>query len=114
MICPPGRYKIIVENEDKRTLQQNKWIHQVLPEILMGLQGVGYNDIKTTEQAKDFIKSIFFKKTVTNGVDTVEVVQGTSKTSKLDFTSKAEDIIQWAAEYLGIDIAPPEKQLEIL
>lgn len=111
---PPGRYKIIVENEDKRTLQQNKWIHQVLPEILMGLQGVGYNDIKTTEQAKDFIKSIFFKKTVTNGVDTVEIVQGTSKTSKLDFTSKAEDIIQWAAEYLCIDIAPPEKQLEIL
>ncbi len=32
----------------------------------------------------------------------------------IDFTSKAEEIIKWANEYLGIDVAPPDKQLEIL
>ena len=110
---PVGRYKVIVENEDKRTGSQNKWIHAILPDILMALRDAGYDDIKTTEDAKDLIKSLFFKKSVTNGTETIEVIQGTSKTSKLDFTSKAEEIIRWASEYLGIDIAPPEKQLEV-
>ena len=110
---PPGRYKVIVENEDKRTPQQNKWIHSVLPEILMGLRAVGYDEIKTTEDAKDLIKALFFKKQVTNGIETIDVIQGTSKTSKLDFVSRSEDIIKWANEYLGIDVAPPDKQLEV-
>lgn len=108
---PPGRYKIIVENEDKRTGQQNSWFHAVLPEIMIGLRGVGY-DIKNTEEAKDIVKSMFFKKIVTNGVEEIEVIQGTSKTSKLDFASKADEIIEWGREYLNIDISPPDKQLE--
>ncbi len=108
---PPGRYKIIVENEDKRTGSQNSWFHAVLPEIMIGLRGVGY-DIKNTEEAKDIVKSMFFKKIVTNGIDEIEVVQGTSKTSKLDFASIADDIIEWGREYLNIDISPPDKQLE--
>lgn len=110
---PPGRYKIIVENEDKRTNQQNKWIHSVLPEIMMALRDAGYSEVKTTEDAKDVIKALFFKKEVTNGSETIEVIQGTSKTSKLDFASKADEIIKWASDYLGIDIAPPETQLEV-
>lgn len=108
---PPGRYKIIVENEDKRTSQQNKWIHQVLPEIRMALRELGWDDIKTNEDAKDYIRNKFFWKEISNGEEVERVVIGTSKTSKLDFTSKAEDIIKWAAEYLGIDIAPPDTQL---
>jgi hypothetical protein len=110
---PPGRYKVIIEQEDKRTGQQNKWLHSILPEIVMGLRGVGYNDVKTPEDAKDVIKAIFFKKEVTNGTETIEVIQGTSKTSKLDFASKADEIIRWASEYLGIDVAPPSEQTEI-
>lgn len=110
---PAGRYKVVIENEDKRTGPQNRWIHSVLPEILFALRNQGFDEIKTTEDAKDLIKTIFFKKQVTNGTETIEVIQGTSKTSKLDFTSRAEDIIKWASEYLGIDIAPPEKQLQI-
>ena len=109
---PPGRYKIIVENEDKRTGSQNSWFHAVLPEIMIGLRGVGY-DIKNTEEAKDIVKSMFFKKIVTNGVEEIEVIQGTSKTSKLDFASKADEIIEWGREYLNIDISPPETQLEV-
>lgn len=108
---PPGRYKIVVENEDKRTLQQNRWIHAVLPDILMGLRDAGYDEVKTTEDAKDVVKAIFFKKQVSNGSETIEVVQGTSKTSKFDFSSRAGDIIKWAKEYLEIDIAPPGDQL---
>lgn len=109
---PPGRYKVVVENEDKRTQQQNKWIHSVLPEIKMALNDAGYSEVKTNEDAKDVIKALFFKKEISNGVELIEIVQGTSKTSKLDFASKADEIIIWAKDYLGIDIAPPDKQLE--
>lgn len=110
---PPGRYIIKIENEDKRTPQQNRWIHAVLPDILMGLRNKGFGEVKTTEDAKDVVKGLFFKDKVSNGIETIEVVKGTSKTSKLDFTAKADEIIKWAAEWLEIDIAPPEKQLEV-
>lgn len=89
---PAGRYKVKVENEDQRTPQQNRWIHAVLPDILMGLRNKGFGEVKTTEDAKDVVKGLFFKDIVTNGIETIEVVKGTSKTSKLDFTSKADDI----------------------
>lgn len=112
-LLPEGRYKIIVSKSDKRTLAQNDWIHAVLPGIRDALRDVaGYNEIRTTEDAKDFLKSMFFKKEISNGVETVEVIQGTSDMSKLDFASKAEDIIIWANQYLGIDVAPPGKQFE--
>lgn len=110
---PAGRYKVRIESEDQRTLAQNSWFHAVLPEIQMALFEAGFDDVKTTEDAKDVVKALFFKKEVTNGTETFEVIQGTSKTSKLDFTSKSEEIIKWAAEYLGIQIAPPDKQLQV-
>lgn len=107
-----GKYKITISKSDKRTLQQNDWLHAILPDVVKGLRDAGYNDIRTTENAKDFIKSLFFKKEITNGIETHEIIMGTSETSKLDFASKAEDIIIWAQQYLGIDIAPPNKQFE--
>jgi hypothetical protein len=108
-----GKYKVTVTKSDKRTLLQNDWLHAVLPGIRDALRDTaGYNEIRTTEDAKDFLKTMFFKKEITNGIETVEIIQGTSETSKLDFASKAEDIIIWAQQYLGIDIAPSGKQFE--
>lgn len=110
---PEGKYKVVITKADKRTLQQNDWLHAVLPQIKEALRDTaGYNEIRTDDDAKDFLKSMFFKKQVTNGIETVEIIQGTSDTSKLDFASKAEDIIIWAQQYLGIDVAPPGKQFE--
>lgn len=110
---PIGSYKIIMEPLGKRTTLQNAWFHSILPEIRMALRDAGFSDIKTNEDAKDLVKSIFFKKKISNGVEEIEVIQGTSKTAKLDFAEKADEIIRWAAEYLGINIAPPEKQLTV-
>jgi len=111
----PGgsRYKVVVSKSDKRTLAQNDWLHAVLPGIRDALRDTaGYNEIITVDDAKDFLKSMFFKKEISNGIETVEIIQGTSDTSKLDFSSKAEEIIIWASQYLGIDVAPPGKQFE--
>lgn len=110
---PQGRYKVVITQVDQRSLQQNSWIHAILPDLVIALRDAGYSEVKTTEDAKDIVKALFFKKEVSNGTETIEVIQGTSKTSKLDFTSKAEEIIRWASEYLGIDVAPPSEQTEI-
>lgn len=108
-----GRYKLTVEKSNKRSLNQNNWFHAVLPDILQGLRNVGFNEVRTTEDVKSILKEMFFKKPVTNGVETLFVTEGTSETSKEVFIERADQIITWAKEYLGIDVAPPFKQIEI-
>lgn len=111
---PEGAYEITIKSKTKRTGPQNNWLHSVLPEIVQGLRDAGYNEVKDKEDAKAVIKALFFKKKITNGTETIEVIEGTSEQSKMDFIEKADEIIRWAAEYLGINIAPPAAQLEIL
>lgn len=108
-----GRYKVTVEKSNKRSLNQNNWFHAVLPDILQGLRNIGFNEVRTTDDVKSILKEMFFKKPVTNGVETFFVTEGTSETSKEVFIERADQIITWAKEYLGIDVAPPFKQIEI-
>jgi hypothetical protein len=109
----PGRYKLTIEDASKRTLPQNAWFHAVLPYIFRGLRDAGFNEVKDVRDAKAVVKALFFKRTVTNGIDTIEIIEGTSKQSKINFAEKATEIIDWAAQYLGIDIAPPSSQIGI-
>jgi hypothetical protein len=106
-----GTYLIEIKKLSKRTLQQNAWIHAVLPMIREALNDAGYSEVKTNADAKMVIKALFFKKTISNGVNEIEIIEGTSEQDKTDFASKAEDIIIWARDYLGIDIAPPGKPI---
>jgi len=106
-----GTYQVEIKKLSKRTLQQNAWLHAVLPMIREALNDAGYNEVKTNEDAKLVIKALFFKRIITNGVDEIEVIEGTSQQDKLDFASKADDIIRWAKDYLGIDVAPPGKSI---
>lgn len=105
-----GRHYFKLEPKNKRTLSQNAWLHAILPDMVKPLQDLGWYEIRTSVDVKKFIKSLFFRKTITNGTLTQEIVEDTSDTSKEDFTERAEAIIVWASDYLGIDIAPPGKQ----
>jgi hypothetical protein len=107
-----GRYKMRTDKSSKRTLMQNNWFHAILPDIMKGLQEVGYYDLNLSK-TKAFVKEMFFKVPISNGLETHEIIEDTSETSKEDFTLRAEKIIVWAQEYLGIDIAPPGKQIEM-
>lgn len=107
-----GRYRIEVTKSNKRSLAQNAWLHAILPDILQGLRDAGYSEIRTTQDAKDVLKSLFFKKTVSNGIEEIPVIEGTSETSKENFIERADEIIRWAQEYLNINVAPPGKQFE--
>lgn len=108
-----GRYKAKFTRSNVRSLQQNAWLHAVLPDILSGLREAGYNELRNVDDAKLIIKSLFFKKKISNGIDEIEVIEDTSKTSKEVFVERADQIINWAKEYLGIDIAPPLKKFEM-
>jgi hypothetical protein len=109
-----GTYSVKITSLKKRSHPQNRWLHAILPDIDRGLRGAGYSEVKNPEDAKAVIKQLFFKKKISNGVEEIEIIEGTSEQTKEQFALKADEIIRWAAEYLGIDIAPPEKQLEIL
>lgn len=108
-----GKYKIEIKKADKRTLTQNAWFHAVLPQIKDALVDIGYKEVKNEDDAKAVVKALFFKKVITNGVESIEVIEGTSEQSKINFAEKADEIIRWGFEYLGIDIAPPNKQMEV-
>lgn len=105
-----GWYLARCRSLKKRSLPQNSWFHAVLPDILEGLREKGFNEVKTETDAKNVVKALFFKKTISNGIEDIEIIEDTSDTSKLDFAERAEDIIIWANEYLGLDIAPPAQQ----
>ena len=107
-----GKYKITISKANKRTLDQNSWFHSVLPMIKDGLRDAGFDDVRSNDDAKAVIKGLFFKKVITNGIEEIPVIEGTSESTKLDFASRADEIIKWAKDYLNLDVAPPGKQFE--
>lgn len=107
-----GRYLIEIKKSNKRTLAQNAWLHAILPDIVKALRDAGYSDVRTTDHAKAIIKSLFFKKSVSNGIEEITVIEDTSETSKEIFSERADEIIRWAHEYLNINVAPPNTQFE--
>lgn len=107
-----GKYEVAIKDANKRTVAQNSWFHAVLPDITKGLRDQGFNEVRNEDDAKAIVKSLFFKKVQSNGVEEIPVIEGTSDVNKLPFAEKADQIIMWAKDYLGIDIAPPGKQLE--
>lgn len=109
---PDGWHSFELKSRTRRSLPQNAYFHAILPDIMQGLQDAGYYEINTPEKAKQVLKALFFKKEVTNGIETIEVVEDTSATSKEEFSERIEQIIVWAREYLNIDIAPPETQTQ--
>jgi hypothetical protein len=108
-----GKYVCEISKYNKRSLPQNDWFHAICPDVMKALMDAGYYEVNTPDKAKEVLKSIFFKKVVSNGVEEIEVIEGTSAVSKEVFSEKAEQIIIWAKEYLNIDIAPPGKPIEL-
>jgi hypothetical protein len=109
----PGRYLITAKDLKKRSLNQNSWFHVICPDVMRGLQDMGWMEIDTPAKAKAYLKKMFFQKSVTNGIEYMELTEDTSDTSQADFRERSEKIIIWAADYLGIDIAPPAGQTKM-
>jgi len=117
MSLPDGRYLMKIDSSKKRSNNQNRyWWGIVVPMVREGLRDMGYDDVKTNEDAHEILKHLFLKKKVessSNG-DIIEVTGNTSKLSTVEFNLLIDEVIKWAATYLNIQILFPNEQTSLL
>lgn len=106
----PWELKFIKRN--KRSLNQNAFFHAILPDLQKGLYEAGFHDVKTPEDAKIVVKYLFLKKKIVNENtgDEIITVRNTSDLTKEEMRIFIDEVIRWAAEYLGITIYSPNEQ----
>lgn len=109
-----GKYLIRIDSFKKRTLNQNAYYHGVVvPMIKHGLNNIGYNEVRTNEDAHEVLKHLFLKRNIVNhntGEVMATIAGSTANLKTVEFNSFLEDIWQWAKEYLNIHIPAPNEQ----
>lgn len=113
---PDGRYLLTADSTKKRTLPQNAYLHGVLiPEFKNAIRNAGYDEMRSDEQAKQLMKQMFLKRSVTN-INTGEVleyVEDTHNLKTVEFNVLIEDVIKFCAETLNYIIHFPNEQMEM-
>lgn len=110
-----GRYIVRIKNTKHRSLPQNAYYHGVIvPMVKDGLIFMGFNEVKTNEDAHEVMKHLFLKEKIKSEQtgDEIIIPGSTAKLTTLEFETYLEEIRQWAASYLGIAIGLPNEQLE--
>lgn len=113
---PDGKYKILIDRASKRSLQQNAYYWScVVPQVRQGLRDAGYNEVKTAADAHDIIKHLFLKKEMRSekNDDVITIAGSTAELTTVQFMELIEDVVKWAAEYLGVQILFPGEQSTI-
>jgi hypothetical protein len=110
-----GTYLMTIKPKKNRSLPQNKYYWSVMvPMVLEGLKDIGYNEIKTIEDAHEVLKGLFNKKQLVNPDGVVlEVASTTTKLTTLEFSLYIADVQRWAAEFLNVIIPDPNQQLDL-
>lgn len=111
-----GRHLIEISGADKRSNQQNRYLHGILiPEFRKALNGVGYGEVKTDEQAKLILKSMFLTREIPNeeGGKSVHYVQETHTLTKEEFSILVDEVIRFAADEMNYQIMYPNEQAMI-
>ena len=102
--------QVTVKRSRTRSSQQNRYYWGgVIPVVAAGLRELGVR--MTAEQTHDLLKYKFLK--IEYVTDDGEVIQSFGSTKHLDtadFNHFIEQVQQWAAEYLGIQIPDPNEQ----
>lgn len=112
---PDGWYRLELKKTTQRSLPQNSYFHGVLiPEFRKALNGVGYNAVKTDDQCKRVIKSMFLTREISNedGGKPIHFIQETHTLSKEEMTILIQEVIQFAAENLDYVIPLPGEKLQ--
>jgi RNA-binding protein YhbY len=108
-----GKYLVQIKAIRKRTLNQNSYYWGIVaPMVKNGLREAGYNEVRTNEEAHEVMKCLFLKRTIhseKNGDDIV-ISGSTSELTTKEFNVFLEEIWQWAAQYLGIQIPMPNEE----
>lgn len=110
-----GRYYLKTESKNKRTNNQNRYIHGVLfPELGLALKNVGYSNSDEVI-AKNFAKRQFLTCHLVNHHtgEQVEYIKDTHELTTNEMNEFIENVIRFAAEYLNYEIHYPNEQARI-
>lgn len=111
---PNGRFMVKIEDKNKRTSQQNRYMHLMFSMIQQGFRDIGYREVRTTEDAKEIMKARFLKYTIDNGTGgKIEMVKRTRDLTKDEMAEFIDSCIQFAAENLSVVIPAPNTQFAI-
>jgi thioredoxin-related protein len=111
---PNGRYFTKFDRKDKRTNQQNRYMHLMFSMIQKGFYDIGYREVKTTEDAKEIMKRMFLSYTIENGLGgKIQMVRRTRDLTKEQMGEFIDECIQFSAENLSIVIPHPNEQVKI-
>lgn len=111
-----GRYVVKITKANKRTLPMNGYLHGVLiPEFKNALRSVGYDEVKTNDQAKLIMKSMFLTDHIVNKEtgEGIAYVKDTHKLTTTEMSALFEEVIRFAADKMNYIIAYPGEALKM-
>lgn len=111
-----GTYKLEATTFGKRSLSANNYYWMVLTDYIQpGLYNTGWREIKTKDDAHFFVANMFLKEIIANQHtgEAIERIKSTSGLSVKEFGEYLEEIIQWAAEYLGVVVPEPNHKFTL-
>lgn len=109
-----GIYLVRVATRKARSLDQNEYYWGVVCDMVRdALNDSGYREVKTPEDAHEIMKMLFLKKKKYNRKNgrTTQTIGSTTTLTTVEFNIYIDEIIQWAAEYLSIQIPLPNEIL---
>jgi hypothetical protein len=110
-----GTYIVKLERKNKRSVEQNRYIHGVLfPELAKAFTEAGWEGFDA-EFAKEVAKAQFLKRNKVNEKtgEVQEYVAHTSKLSKMEMMEFIENVIRFAAVNLNYEIPFPNEQTRL-
>lgn len=111
-----GRYKLEASQRNNRSTNQNDYYWLILTDYIQpALYDLGWQEVKTKEDAHEFCKEMFLKVTEINHQTGEERkrIKSTTELSTVEFGVYLEEIWQWAAAYLSISIPSPNESLKL-
>jgi hypothetical protein len=109
---PTGKWLLKAERKDKRTSNQNRYLHLMFTMIQKGFYDLGYREMKTAEQAKYQMKELFLSYYMENETGgKIKMVRRTRDLTKEQMSEFIDECIQFAAENLSIAIPLPGEQV---
>ena len=109
-------YELILRVKKKmRSNPQNSYYWGVVvPIVFSALRDLGFNEIKSKEDAHEIIKLRFLKVTINNeSGEYIETFKSTSELSTSEFMDFITEIQQWSSEFLNVYIPDPNEDLEL-
>ena len=100
---------------NRRSNSQNRFFHGVVLQIIgSALLEAGYNEARSLEWVKDFVKvNCLTQDVITEDGQVFKSIRKTSELTTSEFNDLIATVQQCAAENLGIYIPDPNEQLEI-